>query len=80
MSFYLYDGENRQRFSESAQRQLDNLQERFGAVEIRELTASSEWCVRITQVDAEGERLPLAALGDTIEDAASRLIRISQAF
>ena len=78
MSFFVYDQTNRSQFDPPAQRQLDTLEQKFGKVEIREITTSKEWCVRIDIKLDDDDGYPLAALGDTPYEAASRLIRISQ--
>lgn len=75
--FYPYTDQNRDQFNLATQKQLNLLLKRFGRVEIREIEKTKEWCVRIV-AGAEGERLPLAALGPSVYEAAERLTRISQ--
>ena len=77
MAFFQYNDESRSKFDLVTQKQLNKLAQKFGSVELREITTSKEWCVRIVTED-DGESLPLAALGDTPYDAAERLLRISQ--
>lgn len=77
MSFFHYNEDNRSQFDLVTQKQLAKLVQRFGEVELREINESKEWCIRV-YVGATGEKLPLAALGDTAYEAAERLLRISQ--
>lgn len=80
MAFFVYDQQTRTKFDSATQKQLDRLAEKYQAVEIKEIVASSEWCVRIV-VAADGnadERLRLASLGDTAYTAAIRLSRMVQ--
>lgn len=76
MDFFPYDPSS-SKFDEPTRSLLALLGEKFGTVELREMSESAEWCIRITTVDQETkERLPLAALGETAFAAAGRLIRI----
>jgi hypothetical protein len=76
MKFFPYDEDSRLQFDESTQAVLDRLATAYGLVEVREIATSNEWCVRVTIIDDTGEKLPLAALGDTVRDSAERLVRI----
>lgn len=75
MPFFTYDDTNRSQFDLTTQKQINRLAQRFGRVELKEVTESSEWCIRVT-VNHKDEQFPLAALGDTPYDAALRLSRM----
>ena len=75
MDFFTFNDATSNQFDEPAQKLLRTLAEVHGTVELRELTETNEWCVRVV-TDYEGDKLPLAALGDTPFEAANRLIRI----
>jgi len=76
LGFQQYDPSTRGDFDEPTHTLLVRLASEFGTVEIREITESAEWCVRIFTPVADEKSIPLAALGETPFAAAHRLVRI----
>ena len=76
MKFSAFNDETSGQFDPYTQNVLTKLADAYGLVEFREITASNEWCIRVSIRDELGESLPLAALGETPRDAAERMVRI----
>ena len=70
MEFQPYDRQTAN-YDERTCRVLNELEDRFGKVEIKQ-TDQEEWCVRVVVMD-DTDELPLAALGKTLADAAERM-------
>ena len=67
-------------FDAGTQAQLSKLASSCVSLEIREIKGSSEWCIRVTLIDKRDEELRLAALGDTVFEAAERMERMIQGY
>lgn len=80
MTFFPYDEHTRNKFDAGTQAQLSKLASTCISLELREISGSSEWCIRVTLIDKRGEELRLAALGDTVFDAAERMERMIQGY
>jgi len=61
---------------ESARRLLNDLDDRFRRVEIKELKDSHQWCVRVTVREGNREQR-VAAIGRTLYRAARRMISVA---
>ena len=73
MDFVEYSEANYAGLDMSTRSALNELEVRFGRVEIREL--DGECCVRI-MTEVGGMEVPMAAIGNTIRDAATRLLQV----